>query len=174
MAAKRVFPPQIKTEEPRDPDALPSSTDPSGPCTRCGRNSNFTLVGTAPVTYQTDGAHALGQGGERSRLWDEQVAIMECNGYRDCMVVIEEQLVGGVRGGGAGTVTYRGVLWWPTSGASTFGPDVPQSVADEYAEAARCLSASAPNAAVTMLRTALVHIVEDRGSDAAKAKPDLK
>jgi hypothetical protein len=27
----------------RDPDRLPTSTDPSGPCPRCGRLSNFVL-----------------------------------------------------------------------------------------------------------------------------------
>ncbi|MGN6681533.1 MAG: DUF4145 domain-containing protein [Streptosporangiaceae bacterium] len=47
-------------------------------------------------------------------------------------------------------------------------------MAEAFSEAARCLSAHAPNGAVAMLRTALTWIVEDKGSAEAKTKPDLK
>lgn len=54
------------------------------------------------------------------------------------------------------------------------GSEVPTKVAEAYAEGTRALSAAAPNAATAMLRTAITHMIEDRGSEAARAKHDLK
>jgi hypothetical protein len=82
--------------------------------------------------------------------------------------------VGNRRGGGAGAVTWEGVFWWPAPGAQTLGPNVPPNVATAYDEGVRCLSAGAPNGAVAMFRTAMTWIVQDKGSDEAKAKGDLK
>jgi hypothetical protein len=89
-------------------------------------------------------------------------------------VVIEDELVGGSRGGGAGQITWEGVYWWPTPGAQSIGPEVPATVAGAHAEGVRCLSAGAPNGAVAMFRTAMTWIVDDKGSTQAKAKGDLK
>ncbi len=106
----------MENEPPRDPDSLPDSSDPSGPCPRCGRVSNFTVVNTVPVTFRKDGTYWTGPGGVPERPHDAHAAVLECNGCRDRIVVIEEELVGGVRGGRAGARTYRGFHWWPTPG----------------------------------------------------------
>lgn len=89
-------------------------------------------------------------------------------------MVIEDELVGGRRGGRAGTVTWEGVYWWPTPGSGNLSDAVPSKVADAYREGVRCLGAGAPNGAVAMLRTAMTWIVDDKGSSEAKAKSDLK
>jgi hypothetical protein len=47
-------------------------------------------------------------------------------------------------------------------------------VVQAYAEGLRCLSAGAPNGAVAMFRTAMTHIVADKGSAEAKRRGDLK
>jgi hypothetical protein len=161
-------------EAQRDPDALPDSTDASGPCPRCGRVSSFSIEATCPVTFRKDGSYTRTREGLHERIHTERVAVLECRGCRDRTVVIEEQLTGGVRGGRAGTITYRGMFWWPVPEATALGPDVPGNVAEAFSEAQRCLSVAAPNAAVAMLRTAISHIVDDKGSSAAKAKGSLK
>lgn len=175
MAGQRISPPEIRTDEsPHDPDSLPDSSDPSGPCPRCGRASNFSGVDSVPVTFVKDGRYAVMPGGEHHRLDEERVTILECQGCRDRVVVVEEKLTGGRRDGDRGAVTYRGFHWWPTPGGSSPGPDVPDSVADAFSEGMRCLSANAPNGAVGMFRTALSYMVEDRGSEKAKGKSALK
>jgi hypothetical protein len=167
-----TFPSNDDTD--RDPDRLPDSTDPSGPCPRCGRVSNFSKRGEAPVTY--DGTVRETPNG-RVRGGSEQVAILECNGCGQCVVVIEERLIGGVRAdlgrGRGGAITWRGIHWWPTPGAGSLDPSVPANVAASYAEGIRCLSANAPHGAVALLRTSLAYIVQDKGSEAAKAKKSL-
>lgn len=163
-------------EEPPldDPEILPDSTKLHGPCNRCGRVSNFTLVGRAPVTFRKDGTYAVGRKGPE-RLYDQQVSILECNGCRDRVVVIEDEYVGGRRANrGGGEVHYRGFFWWPPRGAGALGDGVSGTVAAAYDEGVRCLSAGGPNGAVAMFRTALTYIVEEHGSAEAKAKGDLK
>ncbi len=163
----------MSAASPSDPDRLPDSTDPNGPCPRCGRVANFTLCGVAEVTFK-HGMYASGKDGGYARIANQQAAILECSGCHDRIVVIEDQLVGGRRGGGAGTITWEGVFWWPTPGAQRLGSDVPTDVAGAYDEGVRCLSAGAPNGAVAMFRTAMTWIVNDKGSQEAKAKGDLK
>lgn len=108
------------------------------------------------------------------RLATQRVSILECSGCHDRIVVIEDQLVGGQLGGRSGTISWRGLYWWPIPGSGSLGEDVPTAVAQAYDEGMRCLSAGAPNGAVAMFRTAMTYIVEDKGSPAAKAKGDLK
>ena len=152
-----------------DPDSLPDSTDPNGPCPRCGRIASFDLRGNAPLTYRTN---VFEPGG--GRLPIQRASILECNGCRLGIVVVEDEYVGGVRYGGSGTITWRGIHWWPTPGASSLGTEVPAEVADAYGEGLRCLSAGAPNGAVAMFRTAMTWMVNDKGSAAAQSKGDLK
>ncbi len=143
-----------------DPDRLPDSTDPNGPCPRCGRVANFQSCGVADVTFK-HGGYAMNPNGTRERLASQRVAILECSGCNDRIVVIEDELVGGQH-------------WWPTPGAQSLGPSVPSTVASAYGEGVRCISANAPNGAVAMLRAAMTWIVDDKGSEAAKGKKDLK
>ena len=152
-----------------DPDRLPDSSDPNGPCPRCGRVAHFRSLGSAPLTYRTD---VFASGGER--LPNQRASILECDACNLGIVVVEDEYVGGVRGGNAGPVAWHGIYWWPTPGSVSFGAEVPSSVAGAYGEGLRCLSADAPNAAVAMFRTAMTWIVGDKGSAAAKEKGDLK
>ncbi len=156
-----------------DPDRLPDSTDPNGPCPRCGRVANFQSCGVADVAFK-HGVHAMNRRGTTERLTSQRVATLECSGCNERIVVIEDELVGGQRGGHDGTITWEGVHWWPIPGAHSLGPSVPPKVASAYGEGVRCLSANAPNGAVAMFRAAMTWIVDDKGSEAAKGKNDLK
>lgn len=136
--------------------------------------AHFTPAGTADVTFRKDGIRTANRDGTYERLSTQRVAVLECNGCGDRIVVIEDQLVGGQRAGGSGRITWEGVHWWPTPGAGSFGREVPSRIAEAYAEGVRCLSAAAPNGAVAMFRTAMTWTVDSKGSPAAKAKGDLK
>ena len=160
----------MNAERPsNDPDSLPDSADPNGPCPRCGRVANFEFRGQMPLTYRTD-VFAAGGG----RLASQRVSALECGGCHLGIAVIEDLYVGGVRYGNSGMQSWRGIHWWPTPGSTSFGADVPIAVADAYGEGLRCLSVGAPNGAVAMFRTALTWIVNDKGSQAANNKGDLK
>jgi len=157
-----------------DPDRLPDSTDPSGPCPRCGRVAHFSFVGAVDVTFRKDRTYAAKHDGTFERIANQRVSILECDGCHDRIVVIEDQLHDGKRGVSAGRITWEGFHWWPIPGGGILGDEVPSSVAEAYGEGVRCLSAAAPNGAVAMFRTALNWMVDDKGSPAAKAKGDLK
>jgi hypothetical protein len=136
--------------------------------------SSFSAYGAADVTFRKDGIRAANRDGTFDRLSTQRVAILECSGCNDRIVVIEDQLVGGVLGGNSGTISWKGFHWWPIPGANTFGSEVPPAVGSAYGEGMRCLSAGAPNGAVAMFRTATYWIVDDKGSVAAKGKYSLK
>jgi hypothetical protein len=159
---------------PSNSDSLPDSTDPNGPCPRCGRVANFQPCGVAEITFRKDGGYYQNHDGTYGRPATQRVAILECSGCRDRVIVIEDELVGGQRGGRSGMTSWEAIFWWPTPGAQSLGPEVPTTVAGAYDEGARCLSAGAPNGAVAMFRSAMAWIVSDKGSAEAKAKGDLK
>jgi hypothetical protein len=99
---------------------------------------------------------------------------MECAYCQQNIVVIEEELHDGQRDKKSGMTSWRGIHWWPTPDGGTMGPYVPESISQAYAEGVRCLSANASNGAAAVFRTALAYLVEDKGSDQAKSKRDLK
>jgi len=175
VAVERLFPGGAAKLPVKPDDVLPDSTSPYGPCPRCGRLSNFTPQANGPVTYN-DSGYVEGPGGGVQRLYDEQLSILECQGCRQNVVVIEEQYVGGRRkrdGGNSGTVEWRGIHWWPTPGMRPANPDVPATVGDAIAEGTRCLAVQAPRAAAVMFRGAVGQIVTERGSANAQNKRDL-
>lgn len=172
MAGQQV---NVDRLQAKSPTALPDSTEPHGPCPRCGRLSNFTVMGNAPVTYD-DSRCLIDQAGQRSRDCDVRLSVLECHGCHQNTVVIEEKYVGGVRhgsGGRSGVEQWRGIHWWPTPGMQPSDPDIPAPVAEAIAEGTRCLAVKSPRAAVVMFRGALALIVGDRGSTAAQAQPNL-
>jgi Domain of unknown function (DUF4145) len=152
-----------------DSDSLPDSSDPNGPCPRCGRIAHFEHVGQATLDHRPGVVMMGGQ-----RIPNQRVSIFSCNACGRGIVVVEDEYVGGVRGASSGASTWKGIFWWPTPGSGSLGAEVPARVADAYGEGQRCLSAGAPNGAVAMLRTAMTWIVDDKGSPAAKSKGDLK
>jgi hypothetical protein len=125
------------------------------------------------VTFKTD-VIGYRPDGRKERMADQRLAILECAWCQQNIVVIEEEVHGGVRGLKSGAISWRGIHWWPTPGGGTLGPDVPQTISRAYDEGVRCISANAPNGASATFRTALAHLVEDKGSDEAKSKRDLK
>lgn len=163
-------------QPPRNPDRLPDSQDPSGPCPRCGRPSNFQLIGQIDVSWATDGGYVVSRERGYERPTVERATVLMCAYCQQGVVVIEEQWVGGAKRGarqGGGVVSWHGIHWWPTPGASSLGPEVPENVAAAYDEGVRALSAGAPNASAAMFRTAIAYMVQDRGSEAAKSKRNL-
>jgi hypothetical protein len=144
-----------------DPDRLPTSTDPRGLCPRCGHLSNFTegrkqAIAIDPPTEP---------GGAQQVL--ELMAVLQCLGCNRSTVVIERNL------DPRGVPRFEGVHWWPTPGATDLDPDVPEPVGSAFSEGMRALSANCPRAAAVMFRGMLATVVRDKGSDAAKAAPNL-
>src|SRR3989304_6229004 len=97
---------------------------------------------------------------------------MLCSGCRQATAVVEEQWVGdspareGMKGGG--TVTYRGVFWWPPPASTDLDKAIPAELRDCYAEGMRAVAAQAPRAAVAMLRRTVEALVRNRGSENAQ------
>lgn len=166
--------PQGKRGEPvaeSNSDTPPDSHDPTGLCPRCGRVSNFAPLGSLPLTY--GGGYSIsGIDGRHEREVLDQVTSFVCSGCRQATAVVEEQWVGdhsarlGIRGGG--TVTFRGIFWWPPPASTDLDDSIPLAQRDCYAEGMRALAAQAPRAAVAMLRRTVEALVIDRGSEAAK------
>lgn len=153
------------TRRPRDPDALPDSSDPCGQCPWCSRISNFSRQTSYPLVLRDVNADGTPL---------QRVSVFQCHGCSRGVVVVEDTYWGETRHEGSGQVSFRGFHWWPIPGGAPLSTDVPSSVSDAFGEASRCLSAQAPNGAVAMLRTALTWIVEDKGSATARGKADLK
>jgi hypothetical protein len=159
-------------ERKHDPDTPPDSSDPAGPCRRCGRASNYSVEGTAPVTFMASG-YWIGDSGQPERVDAERAAILECSGCRQRVVAIEEKWVGDQRAVDAfragGVINYRGIWWWPPPGISDLDPAIPSPISNAYREGIRAMWAQAPRAAAVMFRRTLEAIVKTTGSDAAKA-----
>lgn len=139
-----------------NPDTLPTSADPGGLCSRCNRISNFSHDGRINLVHEGYGSDARAY---------QRAAGLRCQGCRESVVVIEtrESL----------DKPFTPVLWWPTPGGGRRDPSIPDTVWRAYEEAIRCLSIQVPNAAAAMLRSVLAQIVQDKGTDEAKAKTSL-
>jgi hypothetical protein len=138
-----------------NPDTLPDSSDPTGPCPRCGRTSNFSYNGA--YATKIDAVPGAGQ------LVTEQVVVMTCMGCQEGTTVVEEREDGG---------TYRGVHWWPPPGAFSLDPAVPKTIRSAYDGGMHCLGAHCPRAAAVMFRRVLEAMVNDKGSAAAQTAAD--
>jgi hypothetical protein len=156
---------------PSNPDTPPDSADPSGPCPRCGRIANFTEIGSVPITF--GGGYSMGPSGQQVPNALDRATALLCNGCNQGIVVVEEEWVGdhpareGIRGGG--TITWRGVHWWPPPSSADLDDSIPPALRSAFAEGQRALGSHAPRAAVVMFRVTLEALVQDRGSDAARA-----
>jgi hypothetical protein len=165
---------RIRTDDytpEHDPDTPPDSSDPAGACPRCGRVSNFTLIGAVPVTF-AGGGYTITFEGEQERIDSQRAAILECSGCRARIVVIEDKYVGneraeGFRGGGV--INYRGIWWWPPPGVGDLEAAIPVEISDAYSEGVRAMWARAPRGAAVMFRRTLEAIVKTSGSAAAQA-----
>lgn len=153
-----------------NPETPPDSNDPTGLCPRCGRTSNYELLGSLPVTF--GGSVSIGRDGRQEHDLLDRVSSFLCSGCRQATVVVEEQWIAehpardGLKGGGQ--VSYRGIFWWPPPSSADLDKAIPAELRDCYAEGMRALAAQAPRAAVVMLRRAVEALVRDRGSEAAQ------
>jgi hypothetical protein len=171
MSAERT---NLNKTTPKPEGSPPDSTEPHGICPRCSRHSNFTHQGDAPLTYTS--GYWQDMNGRAQRTHDQRLSILECQGCRDNVLVVEDEYVGGVarrKGGKSGTVEWRGIHWWPTPGGAPQDLSVPVDVADAIAEGERCLAVQAPRAAVVMFRSALALLVQDKGSPTSQGKANL-
>jgi uncharacterized protein DUF4145 len=152
-----------------NPDTPPDSYDPAGVCPRCGRASNFQVLGSLPVSF--GGSYIQTHEGGMIPDAIDRVSSLRCSGCGQATVVIEEEWIGdqpsraGRRGG---TITWRGVHWWPPPGSANLDDAIPEGLRDSYAEAMRALSARAPRAAAVMLRRTVEGIVMESGSTEAQ------
>jgi hypothetical protein len=132
-------------------DSLPSSYDPTGPCTHCGRISNFSSQG--PLRIRDD-----------VYAW-----LLTCQGCQSG-VIVGERIIDATDASEHG---HQPFYWWPTPGAGLLDPAVPEEVAQTYDEAMRCVAVQAYRAAAVMFRALLAIVVENKGSANAKAKSGL-
>lgn len=146
---------------PADPDTLPDSDDPTGTCPRCGRPSNFSRLGSVPVTFRTD-VYAQNRAGAYERLALERVTVLECAYCHQGTVVVEGT------SGKSGPISWTGRHWWPPSSAASFTTATPAAIGSAFGEGLRALSANAPRAAAVMFRGTLEAVVRDRGSEVAR------
>jgi Domain of unknown function (DUF4145) len=66
-----------------------------------------------------------------------------------------------------GTISYRGIHWWPVPAAANLDASIPPEVVGGFTEGVRCLSAPAPRAAAVMFRRTLEAVVRASGSATA-------
>jgi hypothetical protein len=138
-----------------NPDSLPTPLDSTGPCSWCGRVSNFKVedsdkwLKSEPTGYR---------GGFEASL---TYGILRCDGCGNALLVVSDQ---------AGD----GVHWFPPPGSGTLDKQVNAQVASAYDEGMRCLSIRANRAAAVMFRSALSLFVKDKGGENAKGERHLK
>lgn len=79
------------------------------------RIANFTEIGSVPITF--GGGYSVGPSGQQIPNALDRATALLCNGCNQGIVVVEEEWVGDhparevIKGGG--TITWRGVHWWP-------------------------------------------------------------
>jgi hypothetical protein len=137
MAAQDPTQQQVKPLN--NPDTLPSTDDPCGPCPGCGRVSNFMVT-----TYQ--GRDRLPYVGGRNRP-----AVLTCVCGAGTLVIEAE----------ADDGTLTPIFWWPTPGAGQLDPAVPVEVARAYDEGVRILAIGIPRMAVGSFRLMLAYVFEE-------------
>ncbi len=159
---------------PEGHDGLPDSTLPHGLCPRCEKQSSFDVAGWQPITFDPD-SHVVSSDGTTTKVHLDQVSVLYCRSCRQGIVVVEEQHSEGCswRVSGpqrSGSITWRGIHWWPASG-TIIKPDVPPAIAEAFQESIRALHAQCPRASAAMARRTLEVITWDKGArDSTLAK----
>jgi hypothetical protein len=155
-----------------NPATPPDSTDPTGPCPRCGERSSFEVGPSHPVSF--DGSSRVmsaAAGGDVVPGELDRATILLCRNCKQGVVVVEEQWVGdnpmrdGLKGGGY--VTWRGIHWWPAPGAADLEDSIPAALREAFIEGVRSHGAKAPHAAAVMFRRTVEGMVRDKGNEAA-------
>jgi hypothetical protein len=74
-----------------NPDTPPDSSDPSGVCPRCGRASNFKVLGSLPVSF--GGSYIQTRDGEMIPDAIDRVSSLLCFGCGQTTAVVEEEWI---------------------------------------------------------------------------------
>lgn len=160
-----------------NPDTPPDSTDPTGVCPRCGERSSFEIGPSHPVSF--DGSlrvMSAAAGGASIPKELDQATILLCRNCKQGIVVVEEEWIGdhpareGI--GSGGTVTWRGIHWWPAPSAADLDESIPLGLREAFTEGIRAHGAKAPHAAAVMFRRAVEGIVRDKGNPEAVKQLD--
>jgi len=172
--AKEVKPIAEGSPTPPRAQELPDSTTPEGTCPRCGFKSSFVVLGQLPLTFHPQWMLAE-KTGEEILIPVEQAASLQCRHCKQCLIVVEEQLHNGFRWTerGTGTITWRGVFWWPLPG-EILNADVPEPIKSCFAEAKRANAAGCHRASAAMARRALEALCEERGQTQGRLVDRLK
>lgn len=146
-------------------DGPPDSRRLSGLCARCGKQSSFEAGPASGLTFDFETV-SVGRGPVHDIL--DQARVLLCRHCRQGVLVIEEKWVGETpwrRGDerASGTVSYRGIHWWPLPEARV-SADVPTAIADAFSEALTAAAARCSRAAVVMARRTLEAIATDKGA----------
>jgi hypothetical protein len=161
---------------PEQHEGLPDSTLPHGLCPRCQKQSSFDIAGTQAVTFDPE-VIIVEHGGAGTPAAVDQVSILHCRNCKQGIVVVEEQRIDDrswrERATGGGTITWRGIHWWPIAEAQV-SADVPPQIADIFQEAVRCAYASCPRASAVMARRTLEAITVDKGESTGVLADRLK
>ena len=148
-----------------NPDTPPDSRDPAGTCPRCGRSSNFQLLGSLPVSWDTERyVSRVGGGAGMERPEVARVSSLVCMGCKQGTAVVE------VIDSESGAIVWKGFHWWPPPSSADFDEAIPEGLRDRYTEAMRALSVKAPRGAAVLLRRVVEGIVKTSGSDEATRK----
>ena len=150
---------------PQPHEGLPDSERPSGLCPRCGKQSSFEALGSLPLTFSLD-VYSHGHDRTVSNPHVDQVTALRCRHCRQGLAVVEEQYIGGRHHSesNSGTMTWRGVHWWPLPSA-TVSRDIPAPISGTFDEAARTLAAGCPRASAVMARRTLEAICVEQGAE---------
>lgn len=155
MASQRL---RGSNSAPSNPDTIPTPNDPSGPCSRCGRISNFKHEEQSLVLRRFNRPNFMG-------LVQERADLLTCNGCQETTVVVTERF---------GDQEYGLMHVYPPPGAGVLDKQVNARVSSAYDEGMRCLSIGANRAAAVMFRSTLSLFVKDKGSEKAKVERHLK
>lgn len=149
---------------PEPHEDLPDSSNMSGFCPRCGKQSSFANYGSLPVTLSSN--YSITPSGEKIFDPFDRVSVLFCRHCKQGIAVIEEKWVGdhpgreGIKGGGQ--TSYRGISWWPLA-EDNLSTDIPKQISEVFNEATRTLAANCPRASVVMARRTLEAITVDKG-----------
>lgn len=154
---------------PERNEGLPDSRTRNGLCPRCGKLSNFRYKGDLPLTFDYE-RHTINNQGQPVYDAIDRVTSLFCMHCNHGLAVVEEQWIGDKparEGGNSGSVTYRGVHWWPLPEANP-SSDIPADIANALAEASTCFSAHCYRASVVMSRRTLEAITSDQGETSGR------
>jgi len=164
---KRVVRVRDSQEMDLPEDGIPDTERPRGMCPHCGLQSSFEpCPRPMPVLQQErDRVHGM----QINHHVLQRVVSLICQGCSQGVVVIEENYldVDEQEKKARPFGYYRGIYHWPLATANV-SSDVPDGIANVFAEAVQAVAARLPRAAAILARATLDAITLDKGEPANK------